>query len=269
MSSSISPLVTQSRMLSQIFSRSPYPPLRTVLRNLSTETRKESQITFQENQCQKIPNPNELKNYLSRNPYQIAIFFLDESTINEVKYVSLDCYHIDRIDKMTYNYTINRSRSTTDDHTNIDFSNVIIPNENIDITSKTQILSDIYGSESETNRLIDIQTYYRIVKNRESCIELDPKFSHKATLDYFNKILYKFNSSLYMVNILDLYLMINAKILNIDVSDNFWPNLEIIYNNTEDFEKFKYIYTQYVLDRKSERELIIKRIIQRIVTQTL
>ena len=119
-------------------------------------------------------------------------------------------------------------------------------------------------NNSEVRWLVDVQTYYNIVKRRANCEESYPRFEKQATMQYFDNIITFFVPTPTYYHVLDLYLLINAKILDIPVSDTYNEQLILPYDYTRHNESVKKFYEE-MNSRSEERNRIINDISNKIM----
>jgi len=100
----------------------------------------------------------------------------------------------------------------------------------------------------------DVKSLYLLYNQRKSCLQI-PNYAKNKTLEIFNEMIDKFNTYDSAIA-MNLYLLINAIVLDIDISPKFIDNQKRFSLQGES----DYDYDDYFTDTENERNEIIEDI---------
>jgi len=240
-----------------------YPEYINSVRALNRETRDQLRITHLFDKCKLPINKSELFDYLDTVPLKYAFFnlYLDERSL-EYQILNLECNLL--ILTPLFGKLVNYGRLASYykaltvmnmDNGSLYFRSEGNPGEaNLSSSrnhtiDKLKTMSRDYESKNG-EFFIDIKNYFNIINRRLSCFEIDPNYAKNTTKEHFIDVikkLYNDKDDILSINLLDLYLTINAYILNIDVSNLF--RYETIHK-----------YDEFVQNTQVERQKLIDKI---------
>jgi len=196
-------------------------------------------ITHLLHKC-KIPvSEQELYNYLDTIPLKFGIFSLNFKEISvEYQTINLECNLLILTPLFSNLTSYGRLSSYYKALTMVNMDNGSFYYRNEGNPGESTLSSSIIYTINKLKEMcrnyksfesfIDIKNYFNVIDKRLSCYEIDPNYAKNATKDHFIEVIKKLYGNeedilQQSINLVDLYLTINAYILNIDV-----PNISDI-----------------------------------------
>lgn len=250
-----------------------YPELISSVRRVNKDVRDELKTTHFLNFCKLPISKKELFKYLDTAPNKYGFFDLifipHIEGVDHIRLESKLTVSIPPIGSST-NYGLMKSYNQSRVFMDLKFyySNEGSVGESANGVSRNQMIeklketsreySEYQTLEEESDNIthdyfIDILSYYKIIKKRISCYEIDPNYAKNRTKEYFVNILallYDSNAEdikRQSINLVDLYLNVNAYILNIEFPDM------LNYDKIRD-------YDQFMMSTQDERQKVIDNI---------
>jgi hypothetical protein len=122
---------------------------------------------------------------------------------------------------------------------------------NSNYRSLSNMINSLINMDGIYIKSLDVKSLYLLYNQRKSCLQI-PNYAINKTLEIFNEMIDKFNT--YDTAIaMNLYLLINAIVLDIDISPEFIDSQKRFSAKGED----DYDYDNYFTDTENERNEII------------
>jgi len=268
-----------NQVYADVFSK--HPELTRMMRSLTTETRKLSEVPFLYQECHKSPNIKEISNYIDTIPNKMATFtfiYLDDKIyyvmLNKLFY-NVPWFHDETV---THNLYISRLETFVEYYETeeqiwtkiLDYVENGMARMNYQLKSELNEFKERFldpdNNDKPYDMFVDVLTYYNILKRRERCTKINQTFKN-VTIDYFNRTLEFINSLPYSIHMYDAYLNTNSYILNIDVPEEIKRSIIIndsSFSKEEDDEVISY-YNKYIEDTNDSRQNVINTIINKIL----
>lgn len=270
------------QVYADIFGRS--PELTRMMRSLTTETRKFSELPFLYQQCYKSPTIKELSNYIDTLPNKIATFtfiYNNDTIAYEllVKFLyDVPWFHHKT---MTHNLYIFKLETDTEYYQEegeeptwrkiLDYLENAAARTEYELSSELNEFKEKFlnldNGDKQHNMFfeVDVLTYYNILNRREQCIKINQSFKN-ATKDYFTKTLEFINSLPYSIHMYDAYLTINGYILNVDIPNKIKESIVLDeFSNTKDEDdEVIELYNKYIEETNDLRQKVINDILTKI-----
>lgn len=242
-------LVKYSQVLGEIFFYSGYPPLKLFFRQLTSQTRKAIADKFLIIYGYFLPSIEEIDLFLKHIKYDYGYFSLIKDRSDNVDRRLLGVDMIINFDLSIYKHMRYKNMSINPIPTNSiqTFSSIHDMKENIPFDSYTKDYMRFVNQAEVKKNLIDIKSFYDIMKLRNSFMEIDNNWPIKSTEKHFADIVNELNIIPHL-SLLDLYLMINAIILKITVPETI--------RKSYDYNLYK-TYNDYIITTKHDRDNLI------------
>jgi hypothetical protein len=231
-----------------------YPGLIDTFRELNKEIKEELRIPHLVKKCEKQVSKQELINYLDTLPLKYAYFHLNLVVEKDHERCDLKSKLITFHPTFATNQSFGGLESDYESTTIISNGSTktfFLNNGNpgsaglsynrqnaISKLKETVRYHDAAEKYKDQDFFVDIKSYYEIISKRLACYEIDPNYAKNNTKAYFVDTMSKLYNDNFedvrqeSINLVDLYLFINAYILNIE-----YPEI-LNYKKILNYDKF-------------------------------